>query len=228
MDEVTSQDSYNTQGIFKWDCPAAIGLYGPTQCGKTCFMLRVIKHRKDIFDKNIEKIIYCYSQNQEALQDLEKTYPNLELHKGLPTESFLESSFDTTKYNLLILDDLMDEIADSKDMLHLFIRGVHHMKITVFMMFQNLFYQGRQMRTISLNLSYHVLFKTFRDRLQIANLARQMFPDNWKRMTEAYEDAISHNPRGYLVVANLPSTKEDERLLTDIFPGENLIMYTPK
>ena len=83
------------------------------------------------------------------------------------------------------------------------------------------------MRTISLNLHYFVLMKTFRDRCQLSILANQMFCKDSQRMIEAYNDAISRQKRGYLVVSNFPVIEEDERLATDIFPGEKCILYTP-
>ena len=83
------------------------------------------------------------------------------------------------------------------------------------------------MRTISLNLHYYVLMKTLRDRGQITTLAKQAFGTDYQRMVEAYNDAIAKRDRGYLIVGNFPVLQEDERLVTDIFPGENCILYLP-
>ena len=58
-------------------------------------------------------------------------------------------------------------------------------------------------------------------------LARQTFANDWRRMVEAYNDCITFQKRGYLLVCNYPSIEEDERLVTNIFPEENLTVYLP-
>ena len=116
----------------------------------------------------------------------------------------------------------------SSEMCSLFTREVHHGRISVIMISQNVYHQSRYSRTISLNTSYLILMKTCRDLQQIHFLSRQMFPGTPKRLVEAHEDA-TRLPRGYLVVNNLTSSgDEDVRLSTSILPGETLVLYTKK
>ena len=155
---------------------------------------------------------------------------NLTTHHGLPTREIVEELKSTTDecHSLLVLDDLMDEICKSSEMCSLFTRDVHHSRISVIMISQNVYHQSRYSRTISLNASYLILMKTCRDLQQIHLLSRQMFPGTPKRLVEAYEDA-TREPRGYLVVNNLTSSgDEDVRLSTSILPGETLTLYTRK
>jgi hypothetical protein len=180
-----------------------------------------------MFEKPPEKIIYCYGVYQDGFKELEENVTNISMHQGLPSEDFLDQEFDTTKYNLLILDDLINDVGKSKETADLFTRGMHHKHISIAILFQNLFHQSTYMRTISLNLSYFILLKTFRDRQQIKRLATQMFDDCPKRMVEAYEDCIKI-PRGYLVVANVTTMENEDRLLTNIFPHETLTAFQPK
>ncbi len=97
----------------------------------------------------------------------------------------------------------------------------------MFYLTQNLFYRGKRTRTISLNAHYIVLFKNVRDITQIANLAKQMYPDNDRFMLEAFRDAtmVSY---GYLVVDLNPQTDERLRLKINIFPGETHYAYLKK
>ena len=72
------------------------------------------------------------------------------------------------------------------------------------------------MRTSTLNTNYLVLYKTPRDRNQVAILGRQMYPAKWKAFLEAFEHA-TQNPYTYLVVDLLPDTPEEYRLRGNIF-----------
>jgi hypothetical protein len=180
-----------------------------------------------MFDERPEKIVYAYGVYQDAFKSLEANIPNIIMHEGLPNETFIDEELDTSKYNLLILDDLLEEFSRSKEICTLFTRGMHHKKVSIIILFQNLFHQTRQMRTISLNLTYFVLMKTFRDRQQISYLAKQMFGQDSKRMVEAYQDCIKKE-RGYLVVSNVPTIGDEDRLVTSIFPEDILTVYSPK
>jgi len=76
---------------------------------------------------------------------------------------------------LIILDDLLND-AYSKDVCDLFTKGSHHRKISVFLITQNLFHQGKFCRDFSLNAKYIVVLKNVRDREQFSHLARQVLP----------------------------------------------------
>ncbi|OOZ07497.1 hypothetical protein BOW24_11640 [Solemya velum gill symbiont] len=84
---------------------------------------------------------------------------------------------------------------------------------------QNLFYHGKESRTMSLNSHYLVLFKNPRDQQQISFLARQMYPGKPKLLLDKY---VTHTKRpfGYLLVDLKPDTSETRRLLTKVFPDE--------
>jgi hypothetical protein len=197
--------------------------------GKTHFVIKLIQNSDKMFQHPPEKIIYCYGVYQDAFKVLEDSHPNIIMHEGLPAESFIDQELDTAKYNLLILDDLLEEFSRSRDISILFTRGMHHRKISLFVLYQNLFHQSPHMRTISLNLSYFVLMKTFRDKQQIGVLAKQMFGNSAKAMLEAYENATnSESKPKYLVVSNHPDLNEEDRLATSIFPDEILTLYISK
>ncbi len=53
--------------------------------------------------------------------------------------------------NLIVLDDLMEECKDNPEIDKIFTKALHHMNLSVIFLSQNLFLQGRQTRTISLN-----------------------------------------------------------------------------
>jgi len=84
----------------------------------------------------------------------------------------------------------MNETEDS--VANLFTKRSHHRNISVVFLVQNLFHKNKQIRTISLNVHYLVLFKNPRDATQFASLARQMYPNKSAFAVEAYKDATAH------------------------------------
>jgi hypothetical protein len=75
------------------------------------------------------------------------------------------------------------------------------------------------MRNISLNAHYIVLFKSPRDKQQISMLPRQINPGKVQEFMRSYEDATSR-PHGYLMLDLKPTTDDQQRLKTNILPGE--------
>jgi hypothetical protein len=66
---------------------------------------------------------------------------------------------------------------------------------------EDLFHRNHHIRTVNLNTHYLVLLKNPRDANQVATLARQMYPNKSKFVSEAFED-------GYLFVNLKPETDE--------------------
>ena len=122
----------------------------------------------------------------------------------------------------------MRECSGNKDVCNLFTKTSHHRNLSVIFITQNLFYQGKESRTISLNAHYITLFKNVRDRAQIIHLAKQMYPGNVSFMREAYEDSTK-KAYGYLLIDLKPATPDELRLRSNIFPEEYpTTVYVPK
>ncbi|XP_011859145.1 PREDICTED: uncharacterized protein LOC105556661 [Vollenhovia emeryi] len=137
--------------------------------------------------------------------------------RGLPRPE--DYSNDPLSPKLLIIDDLMRESSSSDAIVDLITKGSHHKNLSVILISQNLFHQGRGQRDISLNANYIVVFKNPRDRAQIRHLARQVSPDDPKFLEEAYYDATSR-PHGYLLLDLKQSTPDEYRFRTCIFPDD--------
>jgi len=85
----------------------------------------------------------------------------------------------------------------------------------------------KQSRTMSLNSHYIIVFKNARDAMQIATLARQMYPGQAKFLVEAFQDATK-KPYGYLLIDLKATTIDRYRIRTNIFPDEVQYVYVPK
>jgi len=190
---------------------------GPTSSGKSVFTFRLITEANKQITPPPEKIVYCYGEYQSEF----KKYPWVMFKEGLPDVS----EFDGSQRTLLILDDLMTKT--NNDVSDIFTKISHHRNVSVIFLTQNLFYQTKQSRTMSLNSHYLVLFKNPRDALQVATLGRQMYPNNSKFLVEAFRDA-TEKPYGYLLLDLRADTLEKFRVRTNIFAGEVQFVYNPK
>jgi len=190
---------------------------GPTSCGKTRFVFRLIEHASRMIDPPPSKIVYCYREYQQLFSK----YRHVEFNRGLPSLD----DFDGKQTVLLVLDDLMNEADQTVP--SLFTKGSHHRNVSVVFLAQNLFSKNKFARTISLNAHYMILFKNPRDASQFAHLARQMYPNKSQFAVEAYKDA-TQEPYSYLLIDLRPQQDETLRLRSNVFPGETHYVYVPK
>lgn len=211
--------------MFPFEVPSTFSISGTTGSGKTTWLYQLLKH-KDILFPNVstEKILYCYGTWQKLFEDMEKSIPNLIFHEGVPTPDIVDSLTENKKHNIIILDDLMMEVVKNADIELLFTRGSHHKNLTIIYLNQNMFCQGKNARSITLNCHYIILFHNLRDCSQVVRLGQQIFPGNSQLLVESYKDALQSS-FGYLVIDLSPRTEEGYRLRTDIFPGEDTIIY---
>lgn len=187
--------------------PFTMLIAGPTGSGKTEFVKRLIISKEILCDPPPDRVIYFYGEYQEMFKEL----PNVEFKRGLPDEVKFDS-----RPTWIIIDDLMYESSNSKFIAELFTKGSHHRNISLILITQNFFARGSEMRNISLNSQYIVLFKNPRDQSIATSLARQMFPNKIKKFQKIYEDATSRS-YSYLFIDLKPDTANEVRLLTNVF-----------
>jgi len=127
---------------------------------------------------------------------------------------------------LIILDDLLNEVY-SKDVCYIFTKGTHHRNISVILITQNLFHQGRFCRDISLNAKYYVALKNVRDKSQFQYWARQVHPEDSESLYNSYLEA-TERPHGYLILDFAQDTYDRLRYRSNVFPDEYPpIIYMP-
>ena len=114
----------------------------------------------------------------------------------------------------------MSEASNDKRICDLFTKGSHHRNLSVICLVQNLYYQGKESRTMSLNSQYLVLFNNPRDQQQITVLARQMYPGQSEKFLSPYRMATS-KPFGYLLIDLKPDTTNDKLLWPNVFEQTN-------
>ncbi len=189
---------------------------GPSHSGKTTFTLNLLKHRNEIFDTQPNRVLWCYGIYQHNLNSRLMTEGYVP-HAGLPSIS------DIQPYDLIVLDDLLNESQNSKEVTDMFTKAAHHKPCFIIFIMQNLFPAGKESRTRSLNTQYYVIFKNPRDKSQLQFLARQVYPQKSKDLIEIFEEATA-KPHGYLFLDFTQECPDAYRFRSNIF-GKAMHLY---
>jgi hypothetical protein len=200
--------------MFQFKHPFTCLVSGPTGCGKTFFIKRLISMKEYFIDKPIKDVIYCYNYPQDWF----KNFPNVKFNQGFSEDmkDFIRERAGVSQDGiLLVLDDLMEQASRSEVIASLFYEGSHHLNLSVLLVTQNLFYKSGHLRTISLNSHYIIIFKNPRETSVAYKLALQIDPSNAKAVDQIYKHATS-NPYSYLCEDFKPDTHESLRYLTNV------------
>ena len=198
---------------------------GPTGCGKTQLIFKLIENTAQLITPTVHYIVYCYGQWQK---DFKKYDNKVNFHEGLiPREQIfpVNSQESSTQHTLLIIDDLLGK-EDTSLVRDIFIKGSHHNNISVIFVTQNLFLPHKDYRTLSLNAHYLVIFKNPRDMSQINALARQAFASKPTFLTAVYNRETSDR-HSYLLLDFKQSTPELMRVRDSITTPWKTTVFVP-
>ena len=132
--------------------PFRLIVAGPSGAGKTQLVKEIVDN--EFYSSPIDKIVYCYpGYLDEVPAEFEQT---VTYHSGIPGKDYLSA---LPKGTLLILDDMMVECCDNEDVGILFTVIARKRNISVILMTQNIYQQGKQFRTLRLNATHLALFK---------------------------------------------------------------------
>lgn len=193
---------------------------GASSSGKTTWVKNLLTLKDKLFTQKPAYIILFYKIIQDVYLEMEE--------EGLVNEiinvkdkfpSLDEISEMVHKYkdqggSLLIFDDTMSDI--NNDFEQLFCNLSHHENASIIFLTQNLFYQNKVFRTMSLNCHYLVLMKNDRDKQQTSILAKQYSPNNSKFIVQSYADATK-KAYSYLLFDFRPETPSNLRIRSNIF-----------
>ena len=192
-----------------------MAVFGPSCCGKTEFTFKMLL--QNTFSPKFESIFSFYQHDQTKFQFIERKI-NIQFIKFSSFEQI--SELDDC---LLVFDDSCEEIFNDKDFSKLATAG-RHKKISVIYVKQNLFQQIKWSRTIDLNTTHIVLFKSPRDVQQIGLIGRQL--NNKQFLRESYELATKQ-PFCHLLIDLDTKTSDASRYSSNIVPPGPSIFCLP-
>jgi predicted ATPase len=196
---------------------------GPTGSGKTTFVKNLLTIGDQIFTQKPQKVFLFYKAMQDMYLEMEKNGlidEMIDVQNGMPSLDDIHMMVEPFKNeggSMIIFDDSMSAVNSDTELL--FCNLSHHDNCSIIFMTQNLFFQDKVFRTMSLNSHYIVLMKNERDKQQISILGRQISPTNSNHIIKAYEDATKE-PYDYLLLDFSPETNSLIRLRSKIFPHQ--------
>lgn len=195
---------------------------GASKSGKTTLVNNLLQLSEDIFTQK-PKFVLCYYKYMQniytsllgkklineaiSIDDEEFTFENIR-EKILPHQD---------QGCLIIIDDSMTEITN--DFEQIFTNLSHHHNTSVIFITQNLFYNDKSYRTMSLNADYFFIMKNARDKQQIGILAKQFCPGNSTYVIQSFTDATK-SAYSYLLIDFTQDCPDQLRLRSKIFPHE--------
>ena len=190
----------------KLKAPFSMTISGPSQCGKSEFIFNLIKFREDVVTAEFKRIIYCQSncysvKNLEFFERLKQEFEPLEILQGLPDINELQLTFNNEPA-LLIVDDLMNDVLNSKKMVEIATIHAHNFNLSVVFVLQNFYAGGKFSTTLQRNSQYKVLFYNSADLVELRHLSSQM-SNSPKFLPLCFDYLMDHFPESksfYLLI----------------------------
>ena len=200
----------------RYQHPFSMIVAGASGTGKTHFVKNLLEPGR--VTPPFTEVWWFYTEWQPAYEHFPR---HVKFFRGLP-DSF--DQFESTTSRCMVFDDLMVECSTNDAVRELFLQKRHHANMSVILILQNLFCQGKEMRNIHLNTQYVVVFPTPRDKSQFGFVARQVEPQRTKFLTSAYEQATSE-PYEHFLLDFKPHTPDPLRYRSDTF--DKNYVYVP-
>ena len=194
-----------------------MAVVGTSGSGKTELISKLLIGRT--FYPKFGRVLFFYKDNQPILRD--------ELNAGKIQIEFVK--FDgfgclrNIENILLVFDDSCKEIYNDKESVKLATTG-RHKGLDVIYVKHNLFHQSRWSRTIDLNTSHIISFKSPRDIQQVDHLGRQLNAP--KLLRQSYELATKDS-FAHLLIDLDPRTSDCLRYCSNIIPPGPSVFYLP-
>ena len=155
---------------------------------------------------------------------MQQIYVEMEQKLGVIFKKYANLEFLNNLENcLLIIDDSCEEIYNDKEVVKLATAG-RHKKINVIYIKHNLYQQSKWSRTINLNTSHIILFKSARDIQQVEFLGEQL---NLVKILKHCYQLATKEPFGHSLIDLDPKTSDCLRYCSNITEPGPTVFYLP-
>ena len=134
--------------------PFRLIVAGGSGCGKSQITKQIVDN--DYFESSFDRIIYNYPH---YLTDVDIEFDKyVEYRPGLVNQEYISSMESNT---LLIIDDLSLEVSDNRDIANLFAVEARKRNISIILIVQNVYQQGKMFRNIRINATGFIIFNYY-------------------------------------------------------------------
>lgn len=198
-------------------------IYGAPQSGKSHFIKNLLVHRERLLSDPIDYIVYFYGENSKTISEIRHEMTDVILVEGLPDD--FSDYIRNDGRALFLFDDLMDGVANSKEMVELVTKKCQHRCISWIVTFQNAFHHGTERVSITRAANSLVVFNSPLDKTVPHLLATRIMPQDRQTFLDIFEEATRES-YSYLFCDGHPRTPSRARLRSHIF-GEYQLLYIP-
>lgn len=200
-----------------WQHPSNIMVCGPTKSGKTQFVYKLLRHRNWLFRPGVKKVLFIFSEEQKIYDQMKDEFgDSITFVQGIPDDPY--TYFKPHEHGVIVVDDMMCEIErNAGEVSKWFTKGTHHKNISLVLLVQNLF--PKNMRNISLNAHYLVLFQNPIDKSQASRLGAQVFPGDVPCFKTVLQ-RVFRVPYRPVILNFHHSTPTAESITCDLFPED--------
>ena len=216
----------------RFQIPSNMMIVGPTSSGKTTWLKNLLKYKKEYFNVEPEVMILFYKEHQKIYdemqdimidgKDVRKDFPVFKRYYKTPksVEELKEIliAYPKSIPKIVVFDDHLDEVGPA--LKQLFTVLTHHYTCFTIFLSQTLFDKTKELRTLSINTQYMVLFNNPRDRMSISQLAKQVYPGKVDLLNQAYQRATKGRSYGSLLLDFHQRQDDRIRIRSHIFPEE--------
>lgn len=202
----------DTWSVVRLNHPFTMIVAGMQSSGKTTFIQALIRQRNELFSPPVEKVFYHYAIWQPLFEN--QSDPNVHYQEGVPNIDEIPENC------LLVLDDLLSQMSNDKNLMDLFCVKSHHRSISVIFVTQSFFLDSMVYRVCTRNASYLIFFRSQRISSVIEHLSRQLWPHRRGFLLDAYNKATRNKSYSYIFLNLHPASEEKLSVLTDILPSE--------
>lgn len=193
--------------------PCTIQVSGYSQAGKSYLAAKIVKHRKRLFKKKVDKVIWLYSEMQPLYETLQQEESEITFTKD--NQDVLDE-LESGEPVIVVLDDqTIQTLANNSSLLTFFVQSSHH-KQAVFIWLTHAIFLPK-CRLIQINSTYLVVFRMLRDSSSIYRLGYQLMPSSPKTIYEAYRYSVNKNSYSYIFFLFHPSDVAGTRIRTSLF-----------
>lgn len=209
-------------GRFK--TPFNLIIAGPSQSGKSTFVFNLLKHADNLIDSPFDYVVVFSGSKENMFHELDTFFPsNTITHiQGLPKD--IDKYILPNRTGLFILDDLQRQASSEDTVGDIFTKRGHHENLSVCLILQNLFHEGRERRTCMRSCHYMVLFHNPLDHSISYTIAHRLDPSKKKSLVHLITTV--QQAYRYILIDGKQDTPHQARFRSDIFSGFQRCFHT--